>query len=83
MACAGIAGLPAQAGMYALVISLKALGAELRAAGVQAHLGDVHTPALTSSCAVGVLDVIGEDHVLPTIELAVQHVEGTSRAARQ
>jgi hypothetical protein len=29
-----------------------------------------------------VLDVIGEDHVFPTIELAVQHVEGTSGATR-
>ncbi len=59
---------------------LKALGVELRAAGIEAYLADVHTPALTFSRAVGVLEVIGEDHVFPTIELAVQHVEGASGA---
>jgi SulP family sulfate permease len=57
---------------------LKALGAELRAAGIQAYLADVHTPAMSFSRRVGVLDVIGEDHVFPTIELAVQHIEAAS-----
>ena len=62
---------------------LKALGTELGAHGIQAYLADVHTPALSFSRAVGVLDVIGEDHVFPTIELAVQHIERTTGDTRQ
>jgi MFS superfamily sulfate permease-like transporter len=62
---------------------LKALGSELRSQGIQPYLADVHTPALRFSRAVGVLDVIGEDHVFPTIELAVQHIERTTGVTRQ
>jgi high affinity sulfate transporter 1 len=62
---------------------LKALGSELRSQGIQPYLADVHTPALKFSRAVGVLDVIGEDHVFPTIELAVQHIERTTGVTRQ
>ena len=62
---------------------LKALSTELRAQGIQAYLADVHTPALSFSRAVGVLDVIGEDHVFPTIELAVQHIERTTGVTQQ
>jgi high affinity sulfate transporter 1 len=61
---------------------LKALGAELRAAGIQTYLADVHTPALTFSRAVGLLEIIGEDHVFPTIDLAVQHIESTTGVPR-
>jgi hypothetical protein len=38
-------------------------------------LVDVHTPALAFARCVAVLDVIHEDHVFPTIELSVQHLE--------
>jgi high affinity sulfate transporter 1 len=54
---------------------LIALGQEMRHRGIAAYLADVHTPALAFARSVGVLDVIDEEHVFPTIELAVQHIE--------
>ena len=61
---------------------LKSLGAELRAQGIEPYLADVHTPALAFGRAVGVIDVIHEDHVFPTIDLAVQHIEAHARRPR-
>ena len=55
--------------------SLIALGRELRRRGIEAYLADVHTPALAFARSVGVLEVIDADHVFPTIDLAVQHIE--------
>ena len=57
---------------------LIALGRELRGRGVEVYLTDVHAPALAFARSVGVLDVIDEDHVFPTIDLAVQHIEATA-----
>ena len=54
---------------------LIALGRELRRRGIEAYLADVHTPALAFARSVGVLEVIDADHVFPTIDLAVQHIE--------
>ena len=54
-----------------------ALGRELRHRGIATYLTDVHTPALAFARSVGVLDVIDEDHVFPTIDLAVQHIESS------
>lgn len=62
---------------------LKSLGAELLAQGIEPYLANVHTPALTFSRSVGVLDVIHEDHVFLTIDLAVQHIEGSASSAAQ
>jgi SulP family sulfate permease len=54
---------------------LIALGQEMRHRGIAAYLADVHNPALAFARTVGVLDVIDEEHVFPTIDLAVQHIE--------
>jgi high affinity sulfate transporter 1 len=55
---------------------LIAMGREMRGRGIDAYLVDVHAPALAFARSVGVLDVIPAEHVFPTIELAVQHIEG-------
>jgi MFS superfamily sulfate permease-like transporter len=56
---------------------LIAMGREMRGGrGIDAYLVDVHAPALAFARSVGVLDVIPPEHVFPTIELAVQHIEG-------
>ena len=60
---------------------LTSLGVELRAQGIEPYLTDVHTPALEYGRAVGVIDVIHEDHVFPTIDLAVQHIEAHAQSA--
>ncbi len=59
---------------------LLAMGREMRARGIDTYLVDVHAPALAFARSVGVLDVIPPDHVLPTIELAVQRIESTARS---
>jgi high affinity sulfate transporter 1 len=55
---------------------LIAMGREMRGRGIDAYLVDVHAPALAFARSVGVLDVIPAEHVFPSIELAVQHIEG-------
>jgi MFS superfamily sulfate permease-like transporter len=55
--------------------TLIAMGHELQGRGIAAYLVDVHAPALAFARSVGVLDVIPAEHVFPTIELAVQHIE--------
>ena len=55
---------------------LIAMGREMRGRGIDAYLVDVHTPALAFARSVGVLDVIPPEHVFPSMELAVQHIEG-------
>ena len=55
--------------------TLIAMGQEIHGRGVEVYLTDVHAPALAFARSVGVLDVVGEDHVLPTIDLAVQRIE--------
>jgi len=57
---------------------LIALGRQMRDRGITAYLADVHAPALAFARSVGVLDVIPPDHVFPTIDLAVQHIEATA-----
>ena len=57
--------------------ALRALGRELEVRGIEVYLTDVHTPALEFARSVGVLEVIGEDHVFPAIEMAVQHIDST------
>jgi hypothetical protein len=44
----------------------------MRGRGIEVHVTNLHAPALAFARSVGVLDV---DHVCPTIERAVKHVE--------
>ena len=56
---------------------LIAMGREMRGGrGIDAYLVEVHAPALAFARSGGVLDVIPPEHVFPTIEMAVQHIEG-------
>jgi hypothetical protein len=54
------------------------MGKELHGRGIAVYLTDAHAPALAFARSVGVLDVIGEEHVFPTIDLAVQHIDATA-----
>jgi SulP family sulfate permease len=53
---------------------LKGLVSTLRARGVTLCLAEVHTPVIDAARRTGLLALIGEDHVFPTVELAAQHV---------
>ena len=50
---------------------LKGLIKELRAKGIAVYLADVHAPVLELSRRTGLLELIGEDHVFPTVDAAV------------
>lgn len=48
---------------------------ELQRAGMQVYAAEVHTPVVEFSRRAGLLDVVGEDHVFPTVDIAVQYAE--------
>lgn len=54
---------------------LRGLIKELRASGIGLYLTDVHGPVLERGRITGLLDAIGEDHVFPSVDFAVHHLD--------
>jgi len=54
---------------------LKKLVLELRARGIDPYFAEVHVPVLEYGRQMGLLELIGEDHVLPTVDTAVHCIE--------
>jgi MFS superfamily sulfate permease-like transporter len=54
---------------------LKGLVKQLREAGLRVYFADVHAPILERGRQTGLLEVIGEDCVFPTVDAAVRHIE--------
>jgi len=54
---------------------IKSLVKELRGNGIAVYFADVHAPVLQYVRKTGLLDFIGEDHVFPTVDLAVRSLE--------
>ena len=48
---------------------------ELRGNGIDVYFADVHAPVLEYGRKTGLVDSIGEDHVFPTVDLAVRSLE--------
>ncbi|MFN2165437.1 MAG: STAS domain-containing protein, partial [Anaerolineae bacterium] len=57
---------------------IKGLVKELRDRGIDIYLADVHAPVLEHGRKTGIVDAVGEGHVFPTVDLAVQHVTATA-----
>jgi len=55
---------------------LQGLVRDLHGRGIDVYFADVHAPVREHARQAGLLADIGEDHVLPTVDLAVRHVEG-------
>ncbi len=53
---------------------VKGLVKELRDRGIDIYMADVHAPVLERGRQTGIVDAVGEGHVFPTVDLAVQHV---------
>ncbi len=51
---------------------------QLLGKGIIVYLADVHAPVLADARARGLLDMIGEDHVFPTVEEAVRAIEAAA-----
>jgi SulP family sulfate permease len=58
---------------------LKSLVKELQGRGMAVMLADVHLPVREFSRKTGLLDLIGEDHVFATVDLAVQQAEALAQ----
>jgi MFS superfamily sulfate permease-like transporter len=54
---------------------IKGLVKELHEKGIDVYLAEVHAPVLEYGRQMGLLEAIGEDHVFPTVDLAVQRIE--------
>jgi len=54
---------------------VKGLVKQLHDGGLQVYFADVHAPILERGRETGLLDAIGEDHVFPTVDAAVRHIE--------
>ncbi len=54
---------------------LKSLVKELQGSGVRVAFADVHAPVREFGRRTGLLDLIGEEHLFATVDIAVQHVE--------
>jgi len=55
--------------------AIKGLVKELHGNGIAVYLAEVHAPVLEYGRQTGLLELIGEDRVFPTVEAAVQHIE--------
>ena len=48
---------------------------QLREDGLHVYFAEVHAPILERGRRTGLLEAIGEDHVFPTVDAAVRHIE--------
>jgi MFS superfamily sulfate permease-like transporter len=54
---------------------LKGLVVELKARGIEIFVAEVHAPVREFSQQTGLLEMIGEDHIFPTVDAAVRFIE--------
>ena len=54
--------------------AIKGLVKELHRKGVEVYLAEVHAPVLEHGRVTGLLESIGEDHVFPSVDLAVRSI---------
>jgi MFS superfamily sulfate permease-like transporter len=54
---------------------LKSLVRELQGKGIAVYVAEVHAPVLELARHSGLLDLLGEDHVFPTVDAAVRRLE--------
>ncbi|MFN8484182.1 MAG: SulP family inorganic anion transporter [Anaerolineae bacterium] len=56
---------------------MTALVKDLHGKGIEVYLAEVHKPVLEYGRKMGLLELIGEDHVFPTVDLAVRSLEAS------
>ena len=55
---------------------------EFRGKGIEVYMAEVHVPVREYASETGLLEVIGEDHLFPTIDLAVKYIEHSKKEKR-
>ena len=58
---------------------LTSLVKELRRNGIDMYFADVHAPVLEYAAQTDLLELIGEENIFPTVDLAVRHIEAMNR----
>ena len=61
---------------------LKRLLVELKAKGIDIYMAEVHAPVREQSRRTGLLEMIGEDHIFPTVDTAVRFIEASARSEK-
>jgi MFS superfamily sulfate permease-like transporter len=57
---------------------VRGLVQDLHSRGIDVYFVAVHAPVLDRGLRAGLIDAVGQDHVLPTVDAAVQRVEATA-----
>lgn len=57
---------------------LVSLMKQLKGKDIDIYLAEVHAPVLERARATGLIEVVGEDRVLPTVDVAVRHAEAAT-----
>ncbi len=57
---------------------IKSLYNELHGKGIEVYIADAHAPVLEHGRKTGLLELIGEDHVFPTVDAAVRMLEANT-----
>jgi SulP family sulfate permease len=58
---------------------LKGLLVELRDKGIDYYVAELHVPVRDFGQRAGLLELIGEDHIFPTLDAAVRSIESSAR----
>jgi high affinity sulfate transporter 1 len=61
---------------------LKGLLVELKGKGIAIYVAELHEPVREFSQRTGLYEIIGEDHIFPTVEAAVRFIESSARPAK-
>ncbi len=59
--------------------ALKGLVVELKNKGIDYYVAELHAPVREFGQRTGLLELIGEDHIFPTVDTAVQAIEGRAQ----
>jgi MFS superfamily sulfate permease-like transporter len=54
---------------------LKSLIKLIRNQGIEIYFAEVHSPVLEFSAMTSLLDLVDEDHLFPTVDMAVREIE--------
>jgi MFS superfamily sulfate permease-like transporter len=61
---------------------LKGLLTELKDQGIAIYVAELHVTIREFIERTGIMELIGEDHIFPTIEAAVSFIEASNRAKK-
>ena len=59
---------------------LKSLVSELKGKGIAIYMAEIHVPVREEARRMGLLEMIGEDHIFPTVDAAVRFIETSDRS---